>query len=181
MSSALRGHYPQVTHKSPYQHSLPWGTCSVLAMSLGRWASGRFLRVMLPWKRPWQPINLSLKTWSSAVRAGTWQPVGIMGSGCGMWMGTSRWKGCTLDQFPVWRSRKRTSCWPETKLGNYMNLHSNITWTHTKLQRMMCAINNFCDTFFKLNPMLWPLLESSRKDDSNEWSQHRIGLRNNGS
>ena len=40
--------------------------------------------------------------------------------------------------------------------------------------------NGFHDNFLisQPNPMMWPSLKSSLRDDSNEWSHHRVWLRN---
>ena len=49
-----------------------------------------------------------------------------------------------------------------------------------ELQIMMRTINIFCNISFNFYQILWRdhLLESSRRDDSNEWSHHSNRLRN---
>jgi len=58
--------------------------------------------------------------------------------------------------------------------GNYSTLHDI-----TELQLMRSKRHVFHDNYFisRPNPMVWPSLESSQRDDSNEWSCHRVWLR----
>ena len=48
------------------------------------------------------------------------------------------------------------------------------------LQLRKSEQNGFHDNFLisQPNPMKWPSLKSSRRDDSNEWSHHMVWLRN---
>ena len=48
------------------------------------------------------------------------------------------------------------------------------------LQLRKSEQNDFHDNFLmsQPNPIFWPSLKSSRRDDSNEWSHHRVWLRN---
>ena len=51
---------------------------------------------------------------------------------------------------------------------------------HTGLQLRNCEQNCFHANFLisQVNPMMWPSLKLSLRDDSNEWWHHRVWLRN---
>ena len=54
------------------------------------------------------------------------------------------------------------------------------TYMYAGLQLRLSEQNVFHNFFliFQSNATMWPLLKSSLRDDSNEWSHHRIWLRN---
>ena len=68
-----------------------------------------------------------------------------------------------------------------------LSLHTMIFWGNTTLSvweqgysKKIVKKNCFHDNFLISQPipMMWSSLKSSLRDDSNEWSQHRVWLRN---